>query len=97
MRFGILTCRTAFLLLIALSCLVSGALADIPRDTLDRLAQNPSTAAFAAAVRPVVSRFGHTGIRLEDSFLMLPSGPENLSERVPRQVRDVEAVVGTGR
>lgn len=39
MRLSTLPLRAAIFLLIALSCPVSGALADIPRDTIDRLAQ----------------------------------------------------------
>jgi Xaa-Pro aminopeptidase len=66
-------------------------------DALTRLAGNPNYAAFVAAVRPSVARFANMGIRLEDSILMTASGPENLSRLVPRAIRDVEAVVGTGK
>lgn len=66
-------------------------------DTLDRLEAQPATVAFARAVRPAVERYRDVGIRVEDSLLMTPAGPENLSRRAPRLVRDLERVVGTGR
>jgi Xaa-Pro aminopeptidase len=69
----------------------------IRTDTLERLAADPATAGFARAVRPAVERYRDVGIRVEDSLLMTPSGPENLSRRAPRLVRDIERVVGTGR
>jgi Xaa-Pro aminopeptidase len=66
-------------------------------DTLDRLAQNPAQAELVRAIRPAVERFSHMGIRIEDSLLMTPAGPEIMSSKVPKQVRDVERLVGSGR
>jgi Xaa-Pro aminopeptidase len=65
-------------------------------DVLDRLASAPETRALADSLRPVVERYLNIGIRIEDSFLMTPSGPENLSAAVPRTASEVEKVVGTG-
>jgi Xaa-Pro aminopeptidase len=44
-----------------------------------------------------VERFSHMGIRVEDSLLMTPAGPEIMSAKVPKQVRDIERLVGSGR
>jgi Xaa-Pro aminopeptidase len=66
-------------------------------DTLERLAQNPAQAELARAIRPAVERFEGIGIRIEDSLLMTAEGPEILSSKVPKQVRDVERLVGSGR
>jgi Xaa-Pro aminopeptidase len=66
-------------------------------DTLDRLAQNSSQAELARRIRPAVERFSHMGIRVEDSLLMTPAGPEIMSAKVPKQVRDIERLVGSGR
>jgi Xaa-Pro aminopeptidase len=65
-------------------------------DVLDRLANDPATSALADQLRPAVERYQHIGIRIEDSFLMTPSGPEMLSGRAPRRAEEVERVVGTG-
>jgi Xaa-Pro aminopeptidase len=65
-------------------------------DVLDRLAASSETRALAETLRPVVQRYLHIGIRIEDSFLMTPTGPDNLSAAVPRTASEVEKVVGTG-
>jgi Xaa-Pro aminopeptidase len=66
-------------------------------DVLQGLEDAPQTAALAARLRPAVERFANIGVRVEDSFLMTPAGPEMLSAKAPRQVADLERVVGTGR
>jgi len=54
-------------------------------------------AEILAKVRPIFEKYRNIGIRIEDSFLMTESGPVNLSVKAPRQVADIEKVVGTGR
>jgi Xaa-Pro aminopeptidase len=66
-------------------------------DTLERLRQNPATRDDAARVASAARRYLGMGVRLEDSFLMTPGGPEMLSAKAPRLVRPIEAVVGRGR
>jgi Xaa-Pro aminopeptidase len=66
-------------------------------DVLDRLSAAPDTRALADALRPVVERYLHIGIRVEDSLVMTPQGPVNLSARVPRTADEIEKTVGTGR
>lgn len=64
-------------------------------DTLDRLAADPSQAAFASAIRPAVERFRDMGIRIEDTFLMTPAGLESLSSKVPTDPDEIERLVGS--
>jgi Xaa-Pro aminopeptidase len=66
-------------------------------DTFARLSADPAQAAFARAIAPAVARFRDLGVRVEDSFLMTSAGPENLSAKAPRAVRDIEKLVGTSR
>jgi len=66
-------------------------------DVLERLEADPSTRALAAELRPTVERYLDIGIRIEDSFLMTASGPESLSDAVPREADEVEQLVGTAR
>jgi len=54
-------------------------------------------AAVLAAVRPVFQKYKNIGIRIEDSFLMTEAGPVFLSAKAPRQIADIEKIVGTGR
>lgn len=65
-------------------------------DTLDRLAQDPAQAELVRSIRPAVERFAGIGIRIEDSLLMTPDGPEIMSSKVPKQVREIERLVGSG-
>lgn len=66
-------------------------------DVLERLGSAPETREIAVKIRPAVERFLNMGIRIEDSLLMTPGGPENLSARVPRLADAVEKVVGKER
>ena len=66
---------------------------------LDMLPDTPRNRAFIAKVRPVVERFNHTGIRIEDDYLVTATGVEWLS-RAPREIADIEAAMrarGDGR
>jgi Xaa-Pro aminopeptidase len=65
-------------------------------DALDRLPKTPAGAARAARLAPLVERFKHIGIRIEDSFLMTPKGPVNMSVKAPKEIADLERLVGTG-
>jgi Xaa-Pro aminopeptidase len=51
--------------------------------------------AILALVRPVFEKYKNIGVRIEDSFLMTEQGLVTLSAKAPRQVADIERVVGT--
>jgi Xaa-Pro aminopeptidase len=69
----------------------------IRTDALNPLRSQPGGPELIEALKPAVARFANMGIRIEDSFLMTPTGPEMLSSAAPRRVADIEKVVGTGR
>jgi Xaa-Pro aminopeptidase len=54
-------------------------------------------AAVLAKVRPIFEKYKNIGIRIEDSYLMTAAGPVSLSTKAPRQISEIEKVVGTGR
>ena len=64
---------------------------------LDQLPKSPENDAFIAKVRPAVLKYKDIGVRIEDSFLMTADGLVMLSVKAPRQIRDIEKIVGTGR
>lgn len=64
---------------------------------LNELPDTPENRVFIEKVRPAVSKYKNIGVRIEDSFLMTPSGLERLSVKAPRLVADIEKIVGTGR
>lgn len=59
---------------------------------LDMLADTPKNRAFIAKVRPMVERYNHIGIRIEDDYLVTPTGVEWLSQ-APREIAAIEAVM----
>ena len=59
---------------------------------LDMLADTPKNRAFIAKVRPVVERYNHTGVRIEDDYLVTADGVEWLS-KAPREMKEIEAVM----
>lgn len=63
----------------------------IRQSALDALPDSPQNAAFIAAVQPAVRKYLDIGVRVEDSFLLEPSGPRRLSASVPRTIEDIEA------
>ena len=52
-------------------------------------------AAIVALIRPVFEKYKNIGVRIEDSFLMTEQGLVNLSAKAPRQIADIERIVGT--
>jgi Xaa-Pro aminopeptidase len=59
---------------------------------LDMLADTPKNRAFIARVRPAVARYNNIGIRIEDNYLVTPTGLEWLS-RAPREASEIETAM----
>lgn len=57
---------------------------------LENFPPTPANTAFVAKVRPVVDKYKHIGVRIEDSYLLTPAGLERLSATVPREIDEIE-------
>ena len=66
-------------------------------DRLETITKSPENQSVIDKLTPAVAKYRDIGVRIEDSFLMTSNGPESLSDKAPRSIRDVERVVGTGR
>jgi Xaa-Pro aminopeptidase len=66
-------------------------------DALERNPKASANPALAKRLTPLIERYRYIGVRVEDSFLMTPTGPEMLSGRAPRRIADIERVVGTAK
>jgi len=58
---------------------------------LDALPRTPENDALIKAVQPAVTKYRDIGIRIEDAFLLEPSGLRRLTADVPRTIEEIEA------
>jgi Xaa-Pro aminopeptidase len=66
----------------------------IRQDTLDNLPKTPENAALVERLRPAVQKYLNIGVRIEDSYLLTDTGLEDLSTKAPKQITELEKVVG---
>lgn len=59
---------------------------------LDILPDTPRNRAFAAQVRAAVLRYQNSGVRIEDDYIVTPTGLEWIT-RAPREIAEVEAAI----
>jgi len=59
---------------------------------LDILPDTPRNRAFAAKVRAAVLRYQNTGARIEDDYIVTPTGLDWITP-APRDIADVEAAI----
>ena len=65
-------------------------------DVLKLLPDTPRNRAWIARVRPVIERYAHIGVRIEDDYLVTSGGLERLS-RAPREIHEIEALMAARR
>src|SRR5581483_1586011 len=63
----------------------------IRESALDALPRTPENDAFIERVRPAVRKYADIGVRVEDSFLLEPTGLRRLSSAVPRTMDEIES------
>ena len=63
---------------------------------LEGLPPTPANAAFIEKVKPMVEKYKNIGVRIEDSYLLTPTGLERLSATVPRTIDEIETWMKRG-
>jgi Xaa-Pro aminopeptidase len=64
---------------------------------LEALPDTPENRTFKHAVAPAVEKYKWIGVRVEDSFLLTPTGLKNLSATTPRTIEEIERHMRTAR
>ena len=59
---------------------------------LEILPNTPKNQAMIAKIRPAVQKYANIGVRIEDDYIVTPTGIEWIS-RAPREISDVEAMM----
>jgi Xaa-Pro aminopeptidase len=62
---------------------------------LDNLPDTPKNRSMVARLKPVVERYKNIGVRIEDDYIVTPSGSEWIT-RAPREVAELEAAMARG-
>ena len=60
---------------------------------LEALPRTAENLAFIEKVQPMVDKYKNIGVRVEDSFLLTPTGLERLSATVPRTIEEIEQFI----
>ena len=60
------------------------------------LPDTPRNRAMLARIRPVIDRYRHIGVRIEDDYAVMPQGVERLS-RAPREAAEIEKAMAAAR
>jgi Xaa-Pro aminopeptidase len=64
---------------------------------LEGLEDTPENQKFKAGVARAVEKYKGLGVRVEDSFLLTPTGLKNLSATTPRTIDEIERHMKTTR
>jgi Xaa-Pro aminopeptidase len=59
---------------------------------LDALPDTPKNRAFIAKVKPIVAKYENTGVRIEDDYVITPTGLERITN-APREISEIEALM----
>ena len=48
---------------------------------------------FGEMAQNITNKYKNIGIRIEDDILITKSGPQNLTEKIPKEIKDIEAII----
>jgi Xaa-Pro aminopeptidase len=62
-------------------------------DAFDYLPDTPENRAMIERLRPTLERYRNIGVRIEDNYIITPTGLEHVSAGVPREISEIEALM----
>lgn len=60
-------------------------------NTLEIIPQTPKNAAFLAKIAPAVKKYANIGVRIEDDYIVTPTGFERITADAPRTIKEIES------
>jgi Xaa-Pro aminopeptidase len=60
-------------------------------NTLEIIPQTPKNAAFLAKIAPAVKKYANIGVRIEDDYIVTPTGFERITADAPRTIEEIES------
>ena len=59
--------------------------------TLEIIPQTPRNAAFLEKIAPAVKKYANIGVRIEDDYIVTPTGFERITADAPRTIEEIES------
>ena len=59
--------------------------------TIEIVPQTPKNAAFLAKIAPAVKKYANIGVRIEDDYIVTPTGFERITADAPRTIEEIES------
>ena len=69
----------------------------IRQSVLDQLPRTPANLELISKIQAAVARYNNIGVRVEDSFVMEENGVRSLSAALPKNIKDIEAIMHGNR
>jgi Xaa-Pro aminopeptidase len=60
-------------------------------NTLEIIPQTPKNAALLAKIAPAVKKYANIGVRIEDDYIVTPTGFERITADAPRTIEEIES------
>jgi Xaa-Pro aminopeptidase len=60
-------------------------------NTLEIIPQTPKNSAFLAKIASAVKKYANIGVRIEDDYIVTPTGFERITADAPRTIEEIES------
>jgi Xaa-Pro aminopeptidase len=60
---------------------------------IDALPDTPRNRAYVSRIRPLLERYANIGVRIEDDYVVTPTGVQRLTAGAPREIAEIESLM----